>query len=526
MPSICDQANAWPCALTASCADPARRLSGAPRDGAKVRSACGLVRYGRTDACAGSRGARRRRHRRIDRLAQRHVTRIPTERRAHAAGDVGIAQARVGIGKAHGPAGPRSAERAGAAAEPPGLAWLRKAKGELHFAFQAFVEESELRGDGRGSEQVERLCPQPQLASSVREDSVRVRNPTCGADAAAGGHFEIASIDSPVIATLPAGGRRDPFAFLAPDVVVSPAHRAELDSGQTVVRVLPGRDGFLSLIAIVCVDATADRLLAWSRSVEALQKGKYVPEIGRFSVPPRVEDVQGLTIDAEDIDALQECRPGRCGLKLSDEEIDRVQAARDRSDVEALFRQFLVERATVYSARGDADILPHHDHKLPVRPQDAFATIVSRLEFFPRNLAGYAEYLRGYPETQKADGRESFLYWSKETLGMKPIISITHFSAKRFNSPGMPDAVVVAKQIYATHYKDAALTVTALTGDPSRRYLVYVHRSQVDAFGGVFGGLVRRVVERRVKSEAPGVLLGLRKRLASGEPPNGAVPSR
>ena len=53
-----------------------------------------------------------------------------------------------------------------------------------------------------------------------------------------------------------------------------------------------------------------------------------------------------------------------------------------------------------------------------------------------------------------------------------------------------------------------------------------MNRSQVDAFGGVFGGMVRRIVERRVKAEAPGVLLRLRNRLASGEPANGAAQSR
>ena len=320
--------------------------------------------------------------------------------------------------------------------------------------------------------------------------------------------------------------RRDPFAFLSPDVVITSSDRAQLDAGQTIVRVLPGRDGLLSLAAIVRVDTTADRLLAWSRSVELLQKGKYVPEIGRFSGPAHIADLQGLTIDSEDLDALEQCRPGRCGLKLSDVEIARVQSTRNRTQLEALFRQFLTERANEYAANGEAEAPAYHDHKSPVRPQDAFATIVQKLEFFPRNLACCVEYLLQYPQAQNGGARESFLYWSKETLGMKPIISITHFSATRFGAEGMPEAVVIAKQVYATHYKDAALTMTALTGDDSSKYLVYVHRSMVDAFGGVFGGVVRRIVERRVKSEAPRVLLGLRNRLASGEPANGAVHSR
>lgn len=36
---------------------------------------------------------------------------------------------------------------------------------------------------------------------------------------------------------------------------------------------------------------------------------------------------------------------------------------------------------------------------------------------------------------------------------------------------------------------------------------------------GVFGGLVRRLIERRVRAEAPAVLNALRVRLESGDPP-------
>jgi hypothetical protein len=320
-------------------------------------------------------------------------------------------------------------------------------------------------------------------------------------------------------------GRRDPFAFLAPDIIVASSDRNDLDAGQTFVRVMPGRDGFLALSAIVRADVTSDRLIAWARSVEALQKGKYVSEIGRFSVPPRLDDLRDLTVDTDDLDALERCRPGSCGVKLSDEEIGQVSSAGGRMQVEAAFRQILVNRAAAYMQNGDAQALPYHDHKTPVSPQDAFTAVVQRLEFLPRSLRCYADYLRRYPQPHDGHVRESFLYWSKETLGMKPIIGITHFSAARFETSDMPDVAVIAKQVYATHYKDAAITVTALTSDYARKYLVYVHRSRVDAFQGLFGGMVRRIVERRVKAEAPSVLLGVRKRLESGDPPAVGHPS-
>ena len=325
---------------------------------------------------------------------------------------------------------------------------------------------------------------------------------------------------------VPRAASVNPFDALLPDVSISEPERARLDLGETVVRVTPGRDGFLSLTAVVRIDVTSERLIAWTASVEALQKGKYVPEIGRFSSPPSVEDLQGLAIEDDDLDDLAKCRIRDCGVKLSSVEIASLGGRRNRAAMDVALRRVLVQRATDYLARGDVCALPYHDHSEPVTPAAIFQALLQRLEFFPRSLRCYATYLQAYPDAADGHVRQSFLYWSKESLGMKPIISITHFSAARFDAPGLPQAVVAAKQVYASHYKNASLTVTALVADEGGHYLVYINRSHVDAFQGMFGGMVRRIVERRVKAEAPGVLLGLRKRLESGDPPNGTNVAR
>ena len=56
-------------------------------------------------------------------------------------------------------------------------------------------------------------------------------------------------------------------------------------------------------------------------------------------------------------------------------------------------------------------------------------------------------------------------------------------------------------------------------------YLVYMNRSQVDVLGGMFGGLVRMVVQRRLRSEATDVLREIQKRMESGTPPAPAAAS-
>ena len=118
-------------------------------------------------------------------------------------------------------------------------------------------------------------------------------------------------------------------------------------------------------------------------------------------------------------------------------------------------------------------------------------------------------------------GVESFVYWSKEQIAGKPIVSATHVSTLRSDDPDLPEGLAATVGIFSTHYVDASLGVMAVVresaGGPG--YLVYINRSQVDVLGGIFGGLVRMVVQRRLRSEATDVLRDIRKRLESGNPP-------
>ena len=114
-----------------------------------------------------------------------------------------------------------------------------------------------------------------------------------------------------------------------------------------------------------------------------------------------------------------------------------------------------------------------------------------------------------------------FCYWSKERLAGKAIVGVTEVNILHGSQPGLPEVLVAGKEFFATHYIRASLGLTALAhGEPGRaNYLVYVNRSKVDVLGGMFGGIVRWFMERRLTTEAADVLQGLRRRLESGEPP-------
>src|SRR4029078_13372344 len=95
-------------------------------------------------------------------------------------------------------------------------------------------------------------------------------------------------------------------------------------------------------------------------------------------------------------------------------------------------------------------------------------------------------YLMGRPTVP---GGDSFMYWSKERFSGKPIISATHVTIVRSGDQRMPEALVMGKQIFGTHYLDASASVTAIVRSTtgSHHYLVYLNRSDVDLLDGTFG---------------------------------------
>ena len=315
----------------------------------------------------------------------------------------------------------------------------------------------------------------------------------------------------------------DPFAFFQPSATFTADERTQLDRGQPIARVLPGKDLEVAVLAAVPVNIDANRLVAWMRRIEELKKSAYVLAIGRFSDPPRIEDLAGLALDDEELSEIRTCRPGSCGLKLSASEMTQLQKAATGAEggwkpaVQDAFRGVLLKRVQAYLTNGD--VAAYDDQQRHVWPATRFASILDHSVFLTQRLPRLAEHLRDYPLTV-APGVESFVYWSKERLASKAIISITHVTLVRSHDPGLPEVLVAAKEIFSTHYVNASLGVTALMrGDPGgSSYLVYVNRSEVDVLHGVFGGLIRWFMQRRLKGEAANVLQGLRRRLESGEP--------
>jgi hypothetical protein len=146
-----------------------------------------------------------------------------------------------------------------------------------------------------------------------------------------------------------------------------------------------------------------------------------------------------------------------------------------------------------------------------------FAGILQHSPYLWQGAPALSSYLSEFPRGEPADV-ESFVYWSKEQLDGKPVISVTHVCIWRGEAGGTPTVLVAGKQIMATHYLNGGLGLTVLLGgaDEAATYLVYLNRSQTDVLGGFWGGLKRAIIERRLERETGRVVLGLRTRLETG----------
>ena len=104
---------------------------------------------------------------------------------------------------------------------------------------------------------------------------------------------------------------------------------------------------------------------------------------------------------------------------------------------------------------------------------------------------------------------EQALVWSKIKFGLKPVIAVNQISIYKRNSDVGPQVLVASKQIYANHYFNAFLALTAFVNVPGAAngsYLIYENRSRADGLEGPFGKIKRGVVEKKALEGLRGII--------------------
>jgi hypothetical protein len=254
------------------------------------------------------------------------------------------------------------------------------------------------------------------------------------------------------------------------------------------------------------------------KTLEGFRTSQFVLQIAKFGGTPAIGDLDTLTVDAEDIEALRTCRLDACGLQLAADDIMRMRQVDWRSpdasrNAATLYRRILFDHLVRFRTGGTKSLPTYRDqeHELSLarEAQSLLDARPSLLALAPVLTKHVQQYPSGpHPEI------EEFFYWSKEAFGFKPVIGLNHVSVHTDATSGR--VMILTTQIYASHYIEGSLGIHALMPDRASSepafYWAYVNRARVGRLGGFLGTVARPIVQRRARSGLMKSLLQTKQR--------------
>ncbi|MBW8866102.1 MAG: hypothetical protein JF610_02035 [Acidobacteria bacterium] len=292
---------------------------------------------------------------------------------------------------------------------------------------------------------------------------------------------------------------------------------AELQRGHAVKHSLEARSpGEFGVAGAIKVSAGKGAFLDAARDIVRFKTGPEILQIGRFSAAPVIEDLAALSVDKADFDPSQ-CRVGDCNIRLPADVIQRITKEIDltgrtaQEEAAAWLKQVLLADVQAYVSGGPGRFAEYSDDDRPIRPIDDFAGVLAATPAVGLLVAGLPEHLARFPSAPLPEA-EDFLYWSKESFGPAPFISVTHVTIV---CPTPRTCVMATKDVYSTRYIDASLAVAVVTDSAAGDaiYVVYANRSRVNALRGMLSALRKSVVERRARGTLEQSLVRIKTRL-------------
>jgi hypothetical protein len=139
----------------------------------------------------------------------------------------------------------------------------------------------------------------------------------------------------------------------------------------------------------------------------------------------------------------------------------------------------------------------------------------------PAYLPELDRYLLDYPNATLANVESQF-YWERVNFGLKPTLRLNHAIAYRSAGPKGEAQVVAVKQLYASHYFQLALDLTACVTESGRGgdagfYLISLRGSTQQGFTGLTGSLLRRIVVSRTRSAQEKALINIKQTLEESQ---------
>lgn len=147
--------------------------------------------------------------------------------------------------------------------------------------------------------------------------------------------------------------------------------------------------------------------------------------------------------------------------------------------------------------------------------------LLGRSAALPVYLPKLHGYLLDYPNAILADADSSF-YWERVNFGLKPTLRLNHAVAYHSAGPKGAAYIVAVKQLYASHYFQLALDLTACVSGSDRTsgkgfYLISLKASTQHGLTGFKGSFLRRVIVGKTRSAQETGLLNIKKALESSQ---------
>lgn len=282
---------------------------------------------------------------------------------------------------------------------------------------------------------------------------------------------------------------------------------ASLEQGETVVKVVPATDKReIAVSGLVNLRTNADHFLQSYVGGLGQKKNDGIIEAGRFGKAPAVADLQQLTIEPQDIEDLKQCAVGNCEVKLSAKMIERLrrevnwQASDYQTKAAQLLKTMLAEYVSEYVARGPEALIAYNDKRDEVRLADELQALSTS--------SGYLNDLVRDPQSNLRLVEDAIV-WSKVKFGLKPVLMIEHVKVYKDERDHGPQVLVASQQIYANHYFNSSLALTAFVSVPDANpaaYLVYENRSRTDGLSGAFSKFKRGMIENKAVAGLKSIL--------------------
>jgi len=305
----------------------------------------------------------------------------------------------------------------------------------------------------------------------------------------------------------------EPVDFLKTVIGFKEDKLSAVARGEVVTEQLQAADKPESVaFGVVRLSVTPEVFKRKAGDVPGFRKLAETQQIGAFRNPPRIEDLDSLTVPDGDLEDIQKCKQGDCDVMLSSELNARFKSEVDWSKPEAkakavgIIKEAMVAYLQGYLASGTSAMAVLNDRVPATRLSDEFHTILDRSPYLIEYIPDFFRYVQDFP-TGTLDGAQDLFYWAKESFGLKPVITINHVTVYSERGQDKARVFVSTKELYASHYFRTALRVdVAIPGrDAGGRgvlYLMSVDRARVNPPGGIAGGVllgkVRGAIEKGV----------------------------